>query len=118
METLIFIYNAETGMSNMLVDVGRRIFTPDKYPCALCMVTYGALGKKKEWKEFIETLDYEVKFLHKDELPDFLAKENIDFPALIKTIAKNKYDILIDASEFDKIKDLETLKKVVSKKLQ
>ncbi|MEO7617813.1 MAG: GTPase [Candidatus Saccharibacteria bacterium] len=116
MKTLIFVYNAESGMTNALLDVGRRVFTPESYPCSLCAVTYGPFGMKKDWKEFTRKLPYEVTFLHKDELPKAVLSKNLTFPSLV---LKNEdgISVLIDGAEFKKILDLESLKTQVSKAL-
>lgn len=63
---IIFVYNADGGIGNALLDYGKKYIQPDKYDCQLCMVTYGALGMKKDWKIFTSSLSYQVKFLHRD----------------------------------------------------
>jgi hypothetical protein len=111
--TLIFVYNADSGIANALLDTGRRIFTPQDYPCPLCMVTYGPFGMRSEWKIFIAELPYDVTFLHKNELPTRLQKELKDFPCLVLH-AGDRTSVLISAEEFKKIKDLTTLKSTVT----
>jgi hypothetical protein len=117
MNSLIFVYNADSGLANALIDTGHRLLKPADYPCALCMVTYGPFGMKWEWKEFIAKLPYEVTFLHKNELPKKLKNELNDFPCLIllKTALTS---ILISGDEFRAIKDLGMLKKKVTTALQ
>jgi hypothetical protein len=115
-DTLLFIYNAEDGLANALVDTGRRIFRPEAYPCALCMITYGPFGMKKDWKRFAGSIPYEVKFLHKNELPPILQHANLDFPSLV-TVSNDSYRILINASSFSQLKDLASLKREVTKAL-
>ena len=112
MKSLLFIYNADGGIANALLDTGHRIFKPQDYPCALCMVTYGPFGMKNDWKRFIAGLSYEVKFLHKNELPKSLQSVINAFPCLALQ-EDGHTSILISGEEFREIKDLDTLKQRV-----
>jgi hypothetical protein len=113
MNSLIFVYNAESGITNALLDTGHRIFKPSDYPCALCMVTYGPFGMKSDWKKFIATLPFRITFLHRNELPTNLKNELKDFPCLVLQ-TKDSTNVLIKGEEFRKIKNLKTLKQKVS----
>jgi hypothetical protein len=117
MSKLIFIYNANSGLANGLIDVGRRVFQPKDYPCALCMITYGPFGMKHEWKQFVRSLPYDVAFLHKDEFSRKHPKFVIDEPGLV-LITKQDLRTLLDSSDFSTIHDLETLIVRVQKSLE
>jgi hypothetical protein len=110
---LIFVYNADSGLTNALLDVGTRIFAPEKYPCTLCAVTYGPFGKKDQWKKFINTLPYPVEFLHKDDFEKAYSHPKNGYPALF--IDDGKLTQLMGSEEFSDIKTLEDLKQAVSK---
>lgn len=112
MNSLLFVYNAESGLANALVDTGRRIFRPKEYACALCQITYGPFGMKNDWKKFISELPYEVSFLHKDELAEKFKKMDLDYPCLVLEDSDD-IKIIINGTEFRKIKDLDTLQKKV-----
>ncbi len=116
MDSLVFIYNAESGLSNALLDTGRRIFNPSQYPCALCMVTYGPFGMKNDWKTFVARLPYKALFLHSDELPENLRKLRLDLPSLVLQ-RSGTATVLIGGQEFRTIKDLESLKLKVTEAL-
>ena len=116
MSALIFVYNADSGLANALLDTGRRIFSPSKYPCSLCMVTYGPFGMKDDWKKFTSQLPYKVLFLHKNELPRKLRTMPLDFPCLLLQEPKVT-QIIINREMFRKIKDLHTLQKMVVESL-
>lgn len=109
MTELLFVFNANSGLDNALLDTGRRIVQPKDYPCALCMVTYGAFGMKKDWKEFIKTLPYPVRFLHKDELTKELPSIVFSPPGLILVVDKSA-TVLLQAENFESIHGLEDLK--------
>lgn len=113
MNSLIFVYNADTGLANALLDTGHRVLKPQDYPCSLCMITYGPFGMKRDWKEFIAKLPYRVVFLHKNELPKNLKNELNDFPCLVLQKAQCT-TILISGDEFREIEDLNMLKKRVT----
>jgi hypothetical protein len=117
MPKIIFIYNANSGLANGLIDVGRRVFQPKDYPCALCMITYGPFGMKHEWKQFVRSLPYDVAFLHKDEFsrkyPTFVIAE----PGLL-LVTNHTPHMLLDSKDFTTINDLKTLKVRVQKSLE
>ena len=116
MKKLLFVYNADSGMANALLDTGRRIFRPQDYPCALCKITYGPFGKSKDWELFVSQLPYEASFIHKDELPALLQAVTLSFPCLI-LLDQAQYDVLIDGPTFSNLQNLEALKHKVTEVL-
>jgi hypothetical protein len=79
--SLLFVYNADSGLWNGALDVMHKVFSPNTYACNLCGITYGALSVKKEWAEFIKMLPLITEFLHRDEwLKEF--KREDDLPAV------------------------------------
>lgn len=117
MGKILFVYNAESGVANALLDTGRRIFRPKEYPCTLCVVTYGPFGMKNDWKKFTNSLPFETSFIHKDELPKIYTAMQLTFPCVLLDDSKTT-TVLISASEFSKINDLNTLKNTVTAKLK
>jgi len=65
---LVFVYNADSGLLDAAKDIWHRVTSPSTYPCALCKLTYGTTGMDKRWRQFVESLDVPVEFLHRDEL--------------------------------------------------
>lgn len=113
MKQLYFIYNANSGLGNALLDVGRRFAQPKDYPCALCFVTYGPFGMKKEWKEFLAGLPYESKFFHKDEVLSDITDIAPNLPAVLLVDENQEATVVMAGEMFNDIKDLETLKKLL-----
>ena len=115
MKQLIFVYNAEGGLFNSMSDFAHKIISPLTYRCNLCALTYGNFIMKNEWKLFIESLDIETAFLHKNEfiklyhlqtnLPAVFIKEN------------NAISQLISKEEIDSCATLQRLKNLVPSKL-
>lgn len=67
MKKLIFVYNADSGKLNALLDSLHKVVSPSTYSCKICELTHSTVGERKVWKEFREELDVEADFLHKDE---------------------------------------------------
>lgn len=83
---LIFVYNADSGVANALLDSVHKVVSPKTYNCNLCDVTFGVFSEKKTWKQFRESSDIEMVFLHKDEfLKQYRSKwlPKYDFPIIL-----------------------------------
>ena len=113
---IIFVYNAKSGISNALLDYGKKYITPSKYDCQLCMLSYGAFGMKSDWKSFVASLPHPVVFLHKDEFEHTYSKIKTPYPAML-IAEENTHQILIDGKDFVSINSLNELKSRVSKAL-
>jgi len=116
-ERIIFVYNANSSLFAQLTDYAHKIISPQTYKCNLCRLTYGNLGMKREWKEFIQHLSFKIIFLHKDEfLKDYPSFSHVSFPAVFKE--KNGTVLtLITSKEINNQQSLEELKNVVDRKL-
>ncbi len=64
---LVFVYNADSGLFNTMADIGHKIFSPETYACSLCNLTHGYFSEREDWRAFIEGLDIDCRFLHRDE---------------------------------------------------
>jgi len=75
---LIFVYNAESGITNSLLNVGHKILNLNTYKCILCSLTFGVFKEKEEWQQFLESSKIKTEFLHMDEFEKKIKKkENI-----------------------------------------
>ncbi len=63
---LLFVYNANSDLFSSVTDFVHKIISPKTYDCHLCLLIYGNLTMKQEWKSSIEKLPAEKTFLHKD----------------------------------------------------
>ena len=79
---LVFVYNAEAGLFNLLGDMAHKIFSPETYQCNLCALTHTSFGMRKSWKRFLLTLDKPPEFLHADELNERYGKGGVPLPAV------------------------------------
>ncbi len=116
-DTIIFVYNADSGLFNMLTDYFQKMVSPSKYSCNLCAITFGSTGMKKKWKTFIAGLDMPVEFLHRDEFLNRYPAMDVKFPA---AFVKSGSDIslLIPHTEINKAKSMDDLINLVTKKIK
>jgi hypothetical protein len=66
--TLVFVYNADSGFVNTLLDIGHKVVSPSTYECRLCSLTHSVFSMREEWRRFVQALGVPVEFLHRDEL--------------------------------------------------
>lgn len=111
---LIFVYNADSSLFSQLTDYAHKLISPDTYQCNLCALTYGNLGLRNKWKDFIKSLNVESEFLHKDEFEkEYDYRTN--YPAVLKK--DDKISLLISTEQLKKIRSLKELISVVKNKL-
>ncbi len=116
-EKLVFTYNADSGVFSTIEDYFHKIIKPQTYQCKLCSLTYGNLGMKDEWKEFIENLDIPVEFLHRDEFISKYPEKKHEFPCA--HIQRGSELIpLLTKEEINQLKTLDELIASVKEKLK
>jgi hypothetical protein len=113
---VIFIYNADSGVVSVVKDFWKKIVRPSSYQCNLCMQTFSTFGMKKDWKQFIATLDVETEFLHKDEFEEKYEISDAEYPSAY--IQDNgSLNLFISQDEMNEVKSLEEMESLVSKKI-
>ncbi|MDJ0662409.1 MAG: GTPase [Crocosphaera sp.] len=105
---IIFVYNANSGLMNTVLDIGHKIISPDTYECNLCNITYGILKENKEWKAFRESSTDELEFLHKDEFEQKYQQVR-DYPIVLVSNKNNELYELINKEELNKMKSAKEL---------
>ena len=108
---IVFVYNANSGLMNTVLDIGHKIISPDTYECNLCAITYGVLTDNKEWKAFRESSKDELEFLHKDEFEEKYQQVR-DYPIVLVSNTNNELSELIDKDELNK---MQTAKQLIQK---
>lgn len=120
-QKLIFIYNADSGLVNSLLDGAHKILSPATYECSLCKLTHGALSEKKRWTKFTEQLKAEGKslqFLHKDEFRKVYRSKfghKFTFPILLVE-GVNGLEVLVNTTELDTLDSTEQLIALVERR--
>ncbi len=111
-KSLVFVYNANSGMFNSFADIAHKAFSPGTYKCSLCKITHDLFHEKNEWKDFIGGLGVGCELLHIDEFKQKHGNEMQTFPALFRI--ENGGPVLVaDDAEIDSCAGLEDLKQLV-----
>ena len=117
-DKLIFVYNADSSVFSQVSDAVKKIVTPSKYECNLCMVTYGAISMKDEWKEFLDALLFEKEFLHRDEFQkQYPELKSTKLPAIFIS-QNNTLSVLVSADEINIQKNIDGLKNIINGKIK
>lgn len=90
---LIFVYNANAGTINALLESAHKLVSPSTYDCKLCELTFGFFKEHMDWSRFREsvTIQYpnlQLEFLHKDEFEkQYWSKwlPKYDLPVILST---------------------------------
>ena len=115
--TLIFVYNADSGLFNTMADVAHKIFSPATYACNLCALTHTTFGMRQDWKQFLETLDRPLEFLHADELRSRHGVADVPLPAVFKQEGA-KLTVAIDADAINACRTLDDLRLLIQNSLR
>ncbi|HEX7316352.1 MAG TPA: hypothetical protein VF297_20770 [Pyrinomonadaceae bacterium] len=110
--TLVFVYNADSGVFNTLADAAHKIFSPRTYACNLCALTHGAVRMRGEWKEFLEGLGRPLEFLHADELAARYGLKGVRLPVVF-TKDGGGLSVLAGADAVNGCRTLDELKRLI-----
>ena len=80
---LIFVYNANSGMINVVKDIGHKLMSPDTYDCFLCSLTHGTFREDPKWKSFRQDSSIDMEFLHRDEFEKKYGMKH-PYPVILK----------------------------------
>ena len=109
---LIFVYNADSGILNLVKDAAHKLLRPETYPCSLCALTYGAVSEKRRWREFRNNDKRNMRFLHKDEFEAEFG-ERYEYPVVLKQYSSSgetrMLSVLLDQKELNKLQDVGSL---------
>ena len=103
---LIFVYNADSGFINTLIDIGHKAISPQTYQCNLCDLTFGLLKEHKQWKKFREQSKTEMEFLHRDEFEQKYGQK-FEYPLILKE--EKDLSVMISKVQLNEIKTLDKL---------
>ncbi|WP_411895695.1 GTPase [Winogradskyella sp. A2] len=110
---LLFIYNANSGNLNALLDVGHKLLSPSTYPCSLCTLTYDTFTENITWKNFREQSNLEMVFYHKDEFEAIYPNVKIKYPSILK-LEDNQISILLNNEKLNIIESVSELIETIS----
>ncbi len=114
--TLIFVYNADSGFVNTLLDIGHKIVSPQTYSCNLCAITHSTFSMRDEWKNFVAGLGVSVEFLHRDELEKQYGMRDVGLPAVFR---KNNgaLEAWVSREEINRCRSLGDLEQLIKTRL-
>ena len=83
---LIFVYNAQSGVFNTLIDYFHKMISLSTYECSLCSLcslTYNNYGQLKAWKQFIQSLNIPIYFKYSDHLSELGLDKKTKLPVVV-----------------------------------
>ena len=113
--TIHFVYNANDDFFSVLGDFFHKSLSPNTYNCDLCQLTYGPISKKKQWKKFLTSLEYNYTFIYKNQNNQLLNNIN-SFPIILFEY-KNDIEVLLSTNELNDCKNLDELISKINEKL-
>ncbi|SHJ12212.1 hypothetical protein SAMN04488096_108164 [Mesonia phycicola] len=119
MKNILFVYKANSGKANAVLDSIHKIVKPETYSCGLCKLTHGIFTENKKWRDFkLETI-HNLEFLHKDEFEKQYASKfgsKFNFPIVLLKNA-DEFELLVSAKELNTFKSTEDLITVIKERV-
>jgi len=84
---LLFVYNADSGLFNTVVDAAHKILSPRDDACNLCQITYGWFREREAWRRFLDAASAECQFLHRDGFRRRYPDRTDALPAVFRCIS-------------------------------
>jgi hypothetical protein len=107
---ILFVYNAEAGFLNGMMDSVHKIVSPSTYECALCAITHGAFSMDRRWRDYLRGLPVETSFFHRKDFAEAYPAATDALPAILLD-REGVISPLISAEAF---KGLETVDSLVA----
>lgn len=106
---LILVYDADSGMLNMVKDAVWKVVRPSTYLCSLCALTYGWVSMHGSWRRFLDRLPHTKVFHHKDDFSAAFPGQQVALPVILLAPADDAPQVLVSAAELDALPDLGAL---------
>ena len=117
---LLFVYNANSGFRNIILDGAHKVLSPGTYNCSLCELTFGVIAEHTVWKRYRKRSELPMKFLHKDEFTKAYASKFIPrftFPIVLAETADG-LEVFIRTSELNGMEDADELIRLIDERAQ
>ncbi len=105
---LIFVYNAEAGLVNGILDSVHKLVSPATYECSLCAITHGAFAMNRTWRGYIQGLTFETAFYHRKDFAKAFPNAQAALPAIFYE-ESGALTALITAEEMKALKTVNVL---------
>lgn len=108
--SLVFVWNADTGVLNAVKDSLHKWISPETYSCRLCQLTHGFTSEKRAWKDFLDASGRPVFFYYRDtfESTGISGKFPLVFPLVLEN-QNGAWVVLLDSQELVEITSLKDL---------
>ncbi len=116
-EKLVFVYNADGGFINGIMDSAHKLFAPSTYQCALCAVTHGIIGMRSEWKDYMRSLSYETRFYHRDGFHKEWPAADAKLPAIFFEAEAEEIKLLISKEELAAVRSVGQLSALLGRRI-
>ena len=85
LKKIYFIYDADGGLWNEIKYWINKNLLKKASACGLCDISHSKFFVRFEWLSFIKELKnhYQVKVLHRNELPQNIQDKNYQFPCML-----------------------------------
>ncbi|WP_290788738.1 GTPase [Altibacter sp.] len=118
MDRLLFVYNANSGKMNAVLDSLHKITNPSTYNCNLCTITFGVFTEDDLWKTFRENSPLQLEFYHRDEFKKkFNSKwlSKFEFPIVLSE-KNGEFEVFITTEELNGFTTSEALIEAIMKR--
>lgn len=115
--TLLFVYNADSGLFNTVTDIAHKVLSPQTYACNLCALTHGHFRVREAWVNFLQTLNADCEFLHRDEFQALYPQSSSVLPAVFKKTTDG-LELWIDAEALRNCASLDELQQELISRLE
>lgn len=120
MEKLLFVYNANSGRLNGLLDSLHKTLKPATYSCKLCSLTHGPLSERQAWKKFRENLEMDTEFYHRDEFEKAFASKfgnRFEYPVILVQTSQG-LEMLLNRDELEEVGSLNELCQEIQERIK
>ncbi|MBT8263503.1 MAG: GTPase [Bacteroidia bacterium] len=117
--SLLFVYNANSGAMNAILDSMHKVLSPSTYDCKLCELTYSTFSERSAWKDFRDKSTLDMRFLHKDEFQkEYRSKwlPKYEFPVVLASAGKG-LEIFISSEDFEGLDSQQALIDLIQERL-
>ena len=114
---LVFVYNADEGKMNAMMDSAHKLFSPSTYQCSLCAITHGMVTMRGEWKTYLDALPVETQFYHREDFRQKWPANAAVLPAIFQLENDGSLTTLADAEALSQPSNVSELIALLNSKL-